>query len=86
MKELAQIALAALASSCGSAAPEAPVAAARAEGPPVAQAANGRVTLHFTPQARAAVEAALAQPRERDKALGAVLDAGSPASNQKPLG
>jgi len=65
----------------------APLAALRADGLPVAQQANGRVTLHFTPQARAAVEAAIAKPRESDtKALRELLDAGAPASDQKPLG
>ncbi|MEO6248041.1 MAG: cell wall hydrolase [Sphingomicrobium sp.] len=64
-----------------------PIATARADGLPVAQQPNGRVTLHFTPQARAAVEAAIARPREHDgKALGAILDAGAPATDQKPLG
>jgi spore germination cell wall hydrolase CwlJ-like protein len=66
--------------------PAAPIAAARAEGLPVAQA-NGRVTLHFTPQARAAVEAAIARPREAEpKAMRDLLDAGAPAADQKPLG
>jgi spore germination cell wall hydrolase CwlJ-like protein len=62
----------------------APIAAVRAQGLPVAQA-NGRVTLHFTPRARAAVEAALARPHDSSP-VGNVLDAGAPASDQKPLG
>ena len=62
----------------------APVALARADGLPVIQKANGRVMLHFTPQARAAVEAAVSRPRTT--IADPTLDAGAPASDQKPLG
>ncbi|MEO7786830.1 MAG: cell wall hydrolase [Sphingomicrobium sp.] len=63
------------------------LALARAEGLPVAKQANGRVSLRFTPQARAAVEAAIAKPHAADDAaLRAMLDAGAPAIDQKPLG
>lgn len=73
--------------TAGHAAP--PLAMARAEGLPVTQAPGGRVSLHFTPQARAAVEAALAKPRvatPADAALGSAMEAGAPSSDQKPLG
>ena len=66
-----------------------PISLARADGLPVVQGATGRVTLHFTPQARAAVEAALSKPRmplPSDAKLQGTLDAGAPASDQKPLG
>ena len=66
-----------------------PIALARAGGLPVIQGPAGRVTLHFTPQARAAVEAALSKPRSAlpsDAKLQTTLDAGAPASDQRPLG
>lgn len=74
--------------TAGHGAPSAALAAARAEGFAVARQADGRVRLHFTPQARAAVEAALSKPRSSDPEpkLSATLDAGAPASDQKPLG
>ena len=65
------------------------VATARAEGLPVTQAPGGGVRLHFTPQARAAVEAAVTTKRlepEMGPKLKALLDAGAPAEDQKPLG
>ena len=66
-----------------------PIALARADGLPVVQGPAGRVTLHFAPQARAAVEVALSRPRipaPADTRLQSMLDAGAPASDQKPLG
>ena len=65
-----------------------PVAPGRVRGLPVVQQANGRVSLHFTPRARAAVEAALARPKGEDgaDALHGVLDSGTPGADQKPLG
>lgn len=65
-----------------------PIAAARTGGLPIIQQANGRVSLHFTPRARAVVEAALARPKGRDSAdpLDGALNAGAPAADQKPLG
>ena len=68
-----------------------PVAAAQNGGLPIAQQGDGRVSLHFTPQARAAVEAAVAKPRDdkdpaREQAVRTLLDAGSPASDERPLG
>ena len=63
-------------------------AAAAATGLPVTRQANGRISLHFTPQARAAVEAALSKPRNASDstAVSDALDAGAPAADQKPLG
>ena len=66
-----------------------PIALARAEGLPVTQASGGRVMLHFTPQARAAVEDAMSKPRallSSDTKLKSTLDAGTPAADQKPFG
>ena len=65
-----------------------PAAAAAATGLPVTQQANGRVSLHFTPQARAAVEAAFSKPRAASDttAVSHALDAGAPSTEQKPLG
>ena len=65
------------------------VALARVNGLPVTRAPDGRVSMHFTPQARAAVEAALSRPRitsPADTALNSTLDAGTPAADQKPFG
>ena len=64
------------------------VATVQAGGLPVTQQANGRVSLHFTPQARAAVEAALSKPRPTSASspINSVLDAGAPATDQKPFG
>ena len=64
------------------------VATVQAGGLPVTQQANGRVSLHFTPQARAAVEAALSKPRPTPggSPINSALDAGAPATDQKPLG
>ena len=54
---------------------------------PVTKLANGRVSLHFTPQARAAVEEAFSKPRASDSsAVSHALDAGAPSTEQKPLG
>ena len=67
----------------------APVAMARADGLSVTQTPGGRVQLHFTPQARAAVEAAVSSRRsapEADAGLKVLLDSGAPAADQKPLG
>ena len=66
----------------------APVAMARANGLLVTEQANGRVRVHFTPQARAAVETAIARPRavEPGAPSPALLDAGTPAANEKALG
>ncbi len=57
-------------------------------GLPVTQQANGRISLHFTAQARAAVEAAISKPRvaSDSSAISHALDAGAPAADQKPLG
>ena len=63
-------------------------AAAVSNGLPVTQQVNGRISLHFTPRARAAVEAALGKPQvaSDSTAISHALDAGAPAADQKPLG
>ena len=59
-----------------------------AAGLPLTQQPNGRVSLHFTPQARAAVEAALNTRRVASDTtvVSDALDAGAPSIEQKPLG
>ncbi len=66
-----------------------PVAFAQDEGLPVVERADGRISLHWTPKAREAVEAAVSAPRAvtpADSALRQTLDAGAPATDQKALG
>ena len=62
--------------------------APRANGLLVTEQGNGRVRVHFTPQARAAVETAIARPAPAglEPPSAAVLDAGAPALDQRALG
>ena len=55
---------------------------------PVTQLSDGRVSLHFSPQARAAVEKAFAKSGvdRTAPAVSTVLDAGAPSAEEKPLG
>ena len=65
-----------------------PAAAAAATGLPVTQQTNDRVSPHFTPRARAAVEAAFNKPPAASDtaAVSRALEAGAPSTEQKPLG
>ena len=66
----------------------APFAIVRTNGLLVTEQPNGRVRVHFTPQARAAVETAIARPRsvEPDAPSPALLESGAPAADEKALG
>ena len=75
--------------------PASSLAQARAEGLAVTKQADGRVSMHFSPKARAAVEAALAKPADAQAAdVGTLLDFGKSgtrpeaarlAADQEPL-
>jgi len=66
----------------------APAAVARKNGLLVTEQANGRVRVHFTQAARAAVETAIARPRvvAPDAPSQALLDSGAPATTEKAFG